>query len=66
MLLLEHDDIAALLSPEDVIEALRKALLEQSKGLVQVPPRSTVELIVRFWVAAHYASDSQWLQGDGF
>jgi alanine dehydrogenase len=43
MLLLEHDDIAALLSPEDVIEALRKALIEQSKGLVQVPPRITVD-----------------------
>ncbi|HEY7230188.1 MAG TPA: ornithine cyclodeaminase family protein [Pseudolabrys sp.] len=43
MLLLEHDDIAGLLSPEEVIEALREALLEQSKGLVQVPPRTTVE-----------------------
>lgn len=43
MLLLEHDDIVGLLSPEEVIEALREALLEQSKGLVQVPPRTTVE-----------------------
>lgn len=43
MLLLEHDDIAGLLSPEEVIEALREALIEQSKGLVQVPPRTTVE-----------------------
>jgi alanine dehydrogenase len=43
MLLLEHDDIAGLLSPVEVIEALREALLEQSKGLVQVPPRTTVE-----------------------
>ena len=43
MLLLGHDDIAGLLSPEEVIEALREALLEQSKGLVQVPPRTTVE-----------------------
>ena len=43
MLLLEHDDVAGLLSPEEVIEALREALLEQSKSLVQVPPRTTVE-----------------------
>lgn len=43
MLVLEHDDIVGLLSPEEVIEALREALLEQSKGLVQVPPRTTVE-----------------------
>jgi alanine dehydrogenase len=43
MLLLEHDDIAGLLSPEEVIEVLRQALLEQSKGLVQVPPRTTVD-----------------------
>lgn len=43
MLLLEHDDIAGLLSPEEIIEALREALLEQSKGLVQVPPRTTVD-----------------------
>lgn len=43
MLLLEHDDIAGLLSPEEIIEALRGALLEQSKGLVQVPPRTTVD-----------------------
>lgn len=43
MLLLGHDDIAGLLSPEEVIGALREGLLEQSKGLVQVPPRTTVE-----------------------
>ena len=43
MLLLEHDDIAGLLSPEEIIEALREALIEQSQGLVQVPPRTTVE-----------------------
>jgi alanine dehydrogenase len=43
MLVLEHDDIAGLLSPEEVIEALRKALTEQSEGLVQVPPRTTVD-----------------------
>lgn len=43
MLLLEHGDIAGLLSPEEVIEALREALLEQSKDLVQVPPRTTVD-----------------------
>ncbi len=42
MLLLEHDDIAGLLAPEEIIEALREALVEQSKGLVQVPPRTTV------------------------
>jgi alanine dehydrogenase len=43
MLLLEHDDIAGLLAPEEIIGALREALLEQSKGLVQVPPRTTVD-----------------------
>src|SRR5215472_10720051 len=43
MLLLEHDDIVGLLSPEEVIAALREALLEQSKGLVQVPSRTTVD-----------------------
>ena len=35
MLLLEHDDIAGLLTPEEVIEALREALIEESKDLVQ-------------------------------
>ena len=43
MLMLEHDDIAGLLPPEETIQALRAALLEQSKGLVQVPPRTTVD-----------------------
>ena len=43
MLLLTHDDSAGLLAPEEIIEALREALLEQSKGLVQVPPRTTVD-----------------------
>lgn len=43
MLLLEHDDVAGLLSPEEIIEVLREALLEESKDLVQVPPRTTVE-----------------------
>jgi alanine dehydrogenase len=43
MLLLAHDDVAGLLAPEEIIEALRGALLEQSKGLVQVPPRTTVD-----------------------
>ena len=43
MLLLEHHDIAGLLPPEEIIEALRGALLEQSKDLVQVPPRTTVD-----------------------
>lgn len=43
MLLLEHDDIAGLLAPEEVIEALREVLHEQSSGLVQVPPRITVD-----------------------
>jgi alanine dehydrogenase len=43
MLLLEHDDIAGILAPEDIIEALRAALLEQSKGMVQVPARTTVD-----------------------
>jgi alanine dehydrogenase len=43
MLLLAHDDVAGLLAPEEIIEAMREALLEQSKGLVQVPPRTTVD-----------------------
>jgi ornithine cyclodeaminase/alanine dehydrogenase-like protein (mu-crystallin family) len=43
MLLLEHDDIAGLLAPEEIIAALREVLIEQSKGLVQVPPRTTVD-----------------------
>jgi alanine dehydrogenase len=43
MLLLTHDDIVGLLAPEEIIEAMREALLEQSKGLVQVPPRTTVD-----------------------
>jgi ornithine cyclodeaminase/alanine dehydrogenase-like protein (mu-crystallin family) len=43
MLLLTHDDIAGLLAPEEIIEAMREALLEQSQGLVQVPPRTTVD-----------------------
>jgi len=43
MLLLEHDDVAGLLAPEEIIDAMRGALLEQSKGLVQVPPRITVD-----------------------
>ena len=42
MLLLKHDDIAGLLAPEEVIAVLRDALIEQSNGLVQVPPRTTV------------------------
>ncbi len=42
MLLLEHDDIAGLLAPEEIITALREALLEQSKNLVQLPPRTTI------------------------
>jgi ornithine cyclodeaminase/alanine dehydrogenase-like protein (mu-crystallin family) len=43
MLLLAHDDVAGLLAPKEIIEAMREALLEQSKGLVQVPPRTTVD-----------------------
>jgi alanine dehydrogenase len=43
MLLLEHDQVAGLLSPEEIIESLRGVLLEQSKGLVQVPARTTVD-----------------------
>jgi alanine dehydrogenase len=43
MLLLTHDDIVGLLAPEEIIEAMREALLEQSQGLVQVPPRTTVD-----------------------
>jgi alanine dehydrogenase len=43
MRLLRHDEIVGLLSPEDIIATLRAALIEQSKGMVQVPPRTTVD-----------------------
>ena len=43
MLLLEHNDIAGLLVPEEIIASLREVLIEQSKGLVQVPPRTTID-----------------------
>src|SRR5215470_9851334 len=43
MLLLQHHEIIGLLSPEEIIETLRAALIEQSKGMVQVPPRTTVD-----------------------
>jgi alanine dehydrogenase len=43
MLLLQHNEIVGLLSPEDIIATLRAALIEQSKGMVQVPPRTTVD-----------------------
>ena len=65
MLLLEHDDIAGLLPPEEIIAAVREALLEQSKSLVQVPPRTTIEFIVRLRLVAHDAGDPQRLKGDG-
>ena len=53
MLLLTPDDIAGLLTPEGIIEALRGALLEQTKGLVQVPPRPTSQRIAGLlWSAA--------------
>jgi len=43
MLLLQHHEIIGLLSPEEIIETLRAALIEQSKGMVQLPPRTTVD-----------------------
>jgi len=43
MLLLQHHEIIGLLSPEEIIGTLRAALIEQSKGMVQLPPRTTVD-----------------------
>ena len=43
MLLLKHEDIVGLLTPAEIIEILRAALIEQSEGLVQVPARTTVD-----------------------
>lgn len=43
MLLLKHSEISGLLTPKEVIEAARAGLREQSAGLVQVPPRTTVD-----------------------
>ena len=43
MLLLKHAEIADLLTPLEVIHAARAGLMEQSAGLVQVPPRTTVD-----------------------
>jgi ornithine cyclodeaminase/alanine dehydrogenase len=43
MLLLKYAEVANLLTPLEVIQAARAGLLEQSAGLVQVPPRTTVD-----------------------
>jgi len=43
MLLLQHHEVTGLLSSEEIIETLRAALIEQSKGMVQLPPRTTVD-----------------------
>lgn len=43
MLLLKHEDIVGLLTPSEVIDTVRAALLEQSKGQVQVPTRITID-----------------------
>jgi ornithine cyclodeaminase/alanine dehydrogenase-like protein (mu-crystallin family) len=42
-LLLRHTDVEGLLSLDEVIQALRGALLEQAAGQAQVPPRTTID-----------------------
>lgn len=42
-LLLRHEDVAGILSPDEVIAALRDSLREQAAGEVQVPPRITID-----------------------
>jgi alanine dehydrogenase len=43
MLLLKHSEVPGLLTTDDVIEAVRAGFKEQSQGLVQVPPRTTID-----------------------
>jgi ornithine cyclodeaminase/alanine dehydrogenase len=47
-MLLRHDDVVALLTPEDAIEAGRAALAEQAAGLVQLPPRTTTDSLAGY------------------
>jgi ornithine cyclodeaminase/alanine dehydrogenase len=43
MLLLRHEEVAGLLSPAETIAAVRRVLVEQGEGQVQVPPRITID-----------------------
>ena len=43
MLFLKYSEIPGLLTTDQVINAVRAGLKEQSEGLVQVPPRTTVD-----------------------
>lgn len=43
MLLIKHAEIVGLLTAGEVIEVVKSGLVEQSKGLVQVPPRTTID-----------------------
>ena len=42
-ILLRHQDVAGLLSTDEVIAAVRGGLVEQAAGQVQVPPRITID-----------------------
>jgi len=42
-ILLRHEDVAGLLSTDEVIGAVRGGLVEQAAGQVQVPPRITID-----------------------
>jgi alanine dehydrogenase len=44
-LVLRHEDIAGLLSIDEVREAVRAGLVEQAEGQVQLPPRTTIDSI---------------------
>ena len=41
-LILNHDDVAGILSTAEVIDAVRAGLIEQAAGKVALPPRTTV------------------------
>jgi ornithine cyclodeaminase/alanine dehydrogenase len=43
MLLLRHEEIAGLLTPDETIAAVRAALVEQDAGAVDLPPRITAD-----------------------
>jgi len=42
-LLLTHDDVDGILTADQVREAVKSGLLEQSRGKIQVPPRITID-----------------------
>jgi ornithine cyclodeaminase/alanine dehydrogenase-like protein (mu-crystallin family) len=50
-LVLRHDDITGLLTIDEVRDAVKLGLVEQAQGLVQVPPRITIDsLSDRGWL----------------